>query len=106
MKTVTVRLWFSTIATAACVTNNVVGFTVPATTTTLGSVHQQRLGLLRSQSEKSEEADVVTKKESQTLGLITFDLDDTLYPIDKVVAEANGKKKKTAEHRLKKITAA
>lgn len=30
-----------------------------------------------------------TKKESQTLGLLTFDLDDTLYPIAKVEEEAN-----------------
>jgi len=100
MKTLAVRFWLTTIATAACVTNNVVGFTLPATTTKLGSVHHQRLGLLRSQSEKSDETEVVTKKESQTLGLITFDLDDTLYPIDKVVAEANGKKKKTTKYSI------
>jgi hypothetical protein len=29
------------------------------------------------------------KKQSQTLGLLTFDLDDTLYPIAPVLAEAN-----------------
>jgi FMN phosphatase YigB (HAD superfamily) len=29
------------------------------------------------------------KKKKKTLGLITFDLDDTLYPIDPVIAEAN-----------------
>jgi hypothetical protein len=30
-----------------------------------------------------------TKTETQTLGLLTFDLDDTLYPIAPVEAEAN-----------------
>lgn len=30
-----------------------------------------------------------TKAETQTLGLLTFDLDDTLYPIAPVEAEAN-----------------
>lgn len=32
---------------------------------------------------------LLARKETQTLGLLTFDLDDTLYPIDLVEKEAN-----------------
>lgn len=75
------------VATTACIWNScgVTGFS------TLPQQMGSRLGavVLRSQSEQSKEAEVATKKEHQTLGLLTFDLDDTLYPIDKVVAEAN-----------------
>lgn len=31
------------------------------------------------------------KNEKQTLGLLTFDLDDTLYPVSTVLEEANGR---------------
>ena len=53
----------------------------------------RHLSVLKSQSKQGSEAEVVAKKESQTLGLLTFDLDDTLYPIAPVVAEANGKRR-------------
>jgi len=59
------------------VTNSIVnGFTVQKTNT-----YRQQLLL---HSTKSPPA-----KETQTLGLLTFDLDDTLYPIAKVEEEAN-----------------
>ena len=38
----------------------------------------------------STSSDKSKKPETQQLGLLTFDLDDTLYPIQKVAEEANG----------------
>ena len=48
---------------------------------------------MNSQTENLDKAEAAKKRECQKLGLLTFDLDDTLYPIAPVVDEANGKKK-------------
>lgn len=66
------------IASSAC---SVFGFANQATNTRRGF-------LVKAEADDSSSPKA---KETQTLGLLTFDLDDTLYPIDKVVAEANGK---------------
>lgn len=76
------RLCLGTIA-SVCLWKSSYGFrgtTIPTGTTSLSrsSVH-----VLRAQEEDSKES------EKQKLGLLTFDLDDTLYPIAPVVAEAN-----------------
>ena len=70
-----VHLFLWTIATAAFVE----GFSSTGRTSRLQQV------VLRSQEDGNG-----GEKERQTLGLLTFDLDDTLYPIAPVVAEANG----------------
>ena len=57
------------------------------------SGHQRlRLGALFSTTTEDNEttsATTVTKKKKKKLGLLTFDLDDTLYPIAPVLDEAN-----------------
>jgi hypothetical protein len=40
-------------------------------------------------ADASAATDTETKKDKATLGLITFDLDDTLYPVDPVFTAAN-----------------
>lgn len=45
---------------------------------------------LRASTSSSEtKASSTTAPKTKTLGLLTFDLDDTLYPIDTVIQEAN-----------------
>jgi hypothetical protein len=55
--------------------------------------HHARLAPLRTTSSSSSisEADAPANstKKPQVLGLLTFDLDDTLYPVRAVIAEAN-----------------
>lgn len=48
--------------------------------------------LQAEQKESSSSPSVATASSTQTkeIGLLTFDLDDTLYPIDPVVRDANG----------------
>ena len=45
--------------------------------------------VVTSSSLRASTAPTTTQEEKQTLGLITFDLDDTLYPIEKVEQAAN-----------------
>lgn len=65
-------LWFILLASPTTDAFTV----VPITTRTLRAHSYTRLSLS-------------DKQETQTLGLLTFDLDDTLYPIAPVEAEAN-----------------
>mmetsp|Transcript_21292 Transcript_21292/g.60782 ORF Transcript_21292/g.60782 Transcript_21292/m.60782 type:complete len:423 (+) Transcript_21292:278-1546(+) len=55
--------------------------------------HRVSFGILHSSSSPSSatesEAAVKGEQKTQELGLLTFDLDDTLYPIDRVQSEAN-----------------
>jgi hypothetical protein len=57
--------------------------------------HQRVVGstqqVLYSETEKASETATADKPIVKQLGLLTFDLDDTLYPILPVVEEANGK---------------
>lgn len=46
-------------------------------------------GSSASTTSTSTNGSTATSKPTKTLGLLTFDLDDTLYPIDKVLNEAN-----------------
>ena len=50
----------------------------------------RRSSFLFASTQQDEATVVAAKPTTQGLGLLTFDLDDTLYPIDPVVAAANG----------------
>ena len=50
---------------------------------------QQRRVLYSTSTEESDTVTPTKKKKKKKLGLITFDLDDTLYPIAPVLDEAN-----------------
>ena len=50
---------------------------------------QQRRVLYSTSTEESDTVTATKKKKKKKLGLITFDLDDTLYPIAPVLDEAN-----------------
>jgi len=60
-------------------------FTVPSSTTQ--KKFKPFWTPLYSESEEATES--TTTKKPKTLGLLTFDLDDTLYPISPVISEAN-----------------
>ena len=45
---------------------------------------------LHSSTETSDASASTAKSGVQSIGLLTFDLDDTLYPIDQIVNDANG----------------
>ena len=52
--------------------------------------HLQHRWFASTQEEGATTAVTVPKSKTQQLGLLTFDLDDTLYPIELVVRAANG----------------
>ena len=85
------------IAVSACRSVLVNGFAFPSplSSSSRARAHIETrggFGHLKAEVSAEDSSSGTTKaKERQTLGLLTFDLDDTLYPIDKVVAEANGK---------------
>ena len=47
--------------------------------------------LLQAETAKDEETETTIKSKVKQLGLLTFDLDDTLYPIAPIVDDANGR---------------
>jgi acyl-CoA hydrolase len=95
MKSTTV---YSSVTTVAVVVAAVLATTTTTTTTSaftmVAPILQQRSTSVVSlqAADTAKQAETATKKvpETQQLGLLTFDLDDTLYPIQKVAEEANG----------------
>jgi hypothetical protein len=55
-----------------------------------GRYHLQQRWFASTQEEGATTAVKAPKSKTQQLGLLTFDLDDTLYPIELVVRAANG----------------
>jgi hypothetical protein len=55
-----------------------------------GRHHLQHRWFASTQEEGATTAVKTPKSKTQQLGLLTFDLDDTLYPIELVVRAANG----------------
>jgi len=67
--------------------------TIEAFTTSLSPLprrHLQHRLFASTQEEGATTAVTSPKSKTQQLGLLTFDLDDTLYPIELVVRAANG----------------
>jgi FMN phosphatase YigB (HAD superfamily) len=95
------RLTVSVVSFSLLVSSaNVQAFTAPlALTRVVGQQQQQRVQQVPVVALKSTAADSATEstkavssssaKPKPTLGLLTFDLDDTLYPVDPVINEAN-----------------
>lgn len=67
----------------------------PRTTATASSSTSTRVW---ASTQEDKATTTTSKPKVQELGLLTFDLDDTLYPIDAVVKAANGKKRPFTPH--------
>jgi hypothetical protein len=82
------------VSTSACIllgdptSNSATAFVAPQPVHPFTKTrHNHNTVVVRASTEQEEEVEI--KSERQTLGLLTFDLDDTLYPIAIVEEEAN-----------------
>ena len=92
-----------TVVDAFVINQRIVSTATKATTTTIGNHHHPSTPsssiIMQMAAESSDDSKSDSKSSSvatatsktKEIGLLTFDLDDTLYPIAPIVEDANGK---------------